>query len=196
MPQLARNLIDAIQNTLLDSLVFRLFNMVFVTLSATILYEIGPMQVYAVLILIPTWIGLIFFAWLLGYTANRLPRPATTAFERLHRPNRNGFDAWHNPPAGGLNPSPFLRRLVTVLSRANRWLSAPVSLGWLAGLLALYALSFSSPEWLAMDGAWLDQHAALILGFALAFGLLLSLLAWGRDSQQRVDTALKIGLPA
>ncbi|MGA0546057.1 hypothetical protein ACO2Q1_12345 [Brevundimonas sp. VNH65] len=189
MPQLARKLIDAIQNTLLDGLIFRLLNMLMASLAAARLSGVETAPDYAFLFLIPAFIGLIFMAWLLGFLANRSQPPATTPLARLHQPRRNGFEAWHDPPAGGLNPPVFFRRFVKVLSRANRWLAVPAWIGWIVGLLALVAPSWPSPEWRAMDGGVLDRYADLIFASVLALGLLLSFLMWASESNRRLTSA-------
>lgn len=188
MPQLARNLIDAIQNTLLDGLVFRLLNVLIVPIGMAALPDGASVlsELFAVSFLLAALAATVI-AWLLGIFANRLPRPASTPFERLQRSQRSGFDAWSDPPKAGLAPPRFLRRLVAFLSGANHWLFWPAFIGWISGMIGLLVIKWASIDWLSSDGLWLGRQADSIFWAVIVLGVVLAFLAWGNSAHQRLN---------
>lgn len=122
---LARKIIDAIQNLMLDRLFVALYPLWYVAGA----WVMSRGQGGAVLMsLLAVAVGLVGAGWLLGAVANRRRRvqPALTgsALEKAQTDPANGFYAWSELPAGGLNPPPFLRQLIMCLGRPSplgRW---------------------------------------------------------------------------
>ena len=115
MGNLARKIIEAIQHSMLGSLLVRLVWpccwlvwLVFDNLSPDGV-DYGLMGPCLVLLL-----SSVFLIWLLGTFANRRPRSALP-LERVQDDSANGFEAWYELPAGGLRPPPLIRWIVTTI---------------------------------------------------------------------------------
>lgn len=175
MSKLALKIVEAIQHSLLGSLLFAL---VWPTLwlfgQAD---KIGGARYFDGFFLAVGGLVLlvVFFAWLLGSVARGAQRPIS-AMDRLHKEAANGFDIWTCLPEGGLRPPLFTRRLVITLGRDPE--TKPSILGlpfFLGGIVLLILL-----DWIS-DRAWRDIHPWL--GFpenrrVIAFVLAISFTVW------------------
>lgn len=116
MSKLALKIVEAIQHSLLGSLLVALIwpPMFFFSQAASIGADASYSSLFAasVLVLVPV----SFFAWLLGAVARGARKPVN-GMDRLHKEAANGFDVWSCPPEGGLRPPTFMRRLVTFFGR-------------------------------------------------------------------------------
>lgn len=109
----ARKIIDAVQNSLLDTLLLRLVPLWWIGS----LWERRQTDLSANVMASLLAITLLLFAgaWALGAIANRRPEGVGEQARGIGR--ANGFEAWAEPPSGGLNPPSWLRAVVMVLSR-------------------------------------------------------------------------------
>lgn len=156
MGNLARKIIDAVQNAMLDRLLLRLF----VLLPVASFWDerntgYGSGIMASVLFAL---LGLFGIAWILGALAIRRPQRTQGASRRPRESYSNGFEAWSDEPTGGLRPPSFLRWIVMRLG--NRW-DRPIwafltdFLGFLLAFVLLWSLANLS------DAFWTDLHPAL-----------------------------------
>lgn len=190
MGNLARKIIDAVQNAMLDRLVVRL-SPLWAVLS---LWEgrrgdQSPDLIGALLLIL---LVLLALGWALGAMANRRPRPPGRALERLQKAPSNGFEAWTEPPADGLRPPTLLRWLVMTLgsrrSRASWTLLISV-----ASFLSAFGLLIALAH--APEAFWANLHPvlsdlsvrdALWIG-ATAILVLQMLRQWADEQRDRLE---------
>ncbi len=142
MENAARNVIVAVQNSLLGSLVFQL-----VIGLAPVMILLGTLSPHSsasgyALGLMVFGVALIFSAWLTGHVANR--RARVPSGDTAASWPRNGFEAWREVSEDGLRPSPFMRRLVTRLG-SGKVSAALFCIPLLIVLAGCWAAIF--PEW-------------------------------------------------
>lgn len=190
MGNLARKIIDAVQNTMLDKLVAKLIPLLWIWL---IWDQMQPERgVVFPLAAAVAGLGLVIGAWGLGALANRRPRPARPGpYDRLHETPPNGFAAWDEPPEGGLRPAPVMRRLVAVLGARSRgdWSVFAGFLLFFALGAAVWTLGRSSAGFWASVHPTLVETAARADLVAVAGGLLAVVMVrhWATEQRERLD---------
>lgn len=186
MGNFARIIIDAIQHSMLGSLLFRLFWpcswLIWFIFDHLTGYEPGQSVVLLPLVLVP---GGLFLIWLLGAFANHRPRPSS-ALERVQDPPANGFEAWNELPAGGLRPPRLMRWLVGLLGnspgRRSSWFAVTLVLG--AWSLAVALAAIGSTFWEKIHPALGDASNRLLPALVCA-GVVTAFVVRGWASDQR-----------
>lgn len=190
MGNFARRIIDAIQHSMLGSLLVRLL-WPCGWLVWTVFDSLAPDVFDAAVggsFLILLACGL-FLIWLLGAVANRRPRSGRV-LEGLQDPPDNGFAAWSELPAGGLRPPPLMRGLVTALGESpghrRSWIGViPVLV---APALAVSLAVAGSSFWQGVHPALGDPSNRLVL--ALVFtGMLAAfwIRDWASDQRKQLE---------
>lgn len=141
MDTLARKIIDAIQNSLVGDLFWKLiwpFGYLWVAFTEDVAFPDGGSPLlgpYAVLLL-----ASIFFIWILGTIAKTAThRPMVSHLsDRVTRPPENGFETWSQPPANGLHPPELMRRIVETIG-GTRYLKDQ-KFGWLSLAFVIAAI--------------------------------------------------------
>ena len=195
MTNLARKLIEAIQNSLLDKLFMRLWPILYIIQLAV--YEKGPpLRMDHVLITYAFGaficvLAFVFLAWALGILAIYERPKGRSALERIHDAPRNGFEVWSVPPVGGRKPPRLARAIVMALGQTRSrktvrrdWL--PFIL-WLAAM-ALLLLRYFDQAWLAPVSPYLVGPGARdgILWGVLAIMFIAVLRAWAVDCRKQL----------
>jgi hypothetical protein len=189
--KLARKIIDAAQNSLVPSLLARLFwptgYLVWIVCR-----DLGPqpvaVEVFAGVFVLA--IVAVSGAWILGHLANHAP-VAEGPLQRLQSPPSNGFEAWSIPPAGGLNPPRPMRALVERLGAPEGSRRAPalavfalMTVFLLAALLAL----LEPDTWGRLHPALADREVRL--GVAVVLILILyvaDIRRWASLQRARIE---------
>lgn len=156
MGNLARKIIDAVQNLLLDKLLERLMPLAWIVMfwqqmQPTPRFEVIGGVLLAVILLMAS-------GWALGALANRRPRVARPGlYDRLHQEPPNGFAAWDELPAGGLQPPAAIRAIVMVCGAGPRagWVSVCEVLVFMSAMALAFTLSWASPRF------WAEVHPGL-----------------------------------
>ena len=152
MQRMAQRLIEAVQNTLLDTLFVRLLPFLMLSdLWGRVFERRSASELQLGLILMAA--GLLFLSWLVGFLAIHERSNGVWILERAEGAAANGFDAWSQRPPAGLKPPGAMRALVTVVgtptplpARTMTWLGLIVLAGWLG---AYFGLEFGSNGLLA-----------------------------------------------
>lgn len=184
----ARKIIEAVQNSLLDRLLFRSFPLFWTLWMWGELQPERDLPFQAPFLL--GFIVLFGLAWLLGAAADRRPR-SRNPYDRAHDRSPDAFDAWEEQPRAGLRPPGFMRALVTILGagRSSHWLT------FLTSLLFLAVLAFTPALVWIPDAVWGDVHPALsdslaradLMGIiAIAMAILLVRI-WAVEQRGRLD---------
>ncbi|MDP2765716.1 MAG: hypothetical protein Q8O54_12870 [Brevundimonas sp.] len=197
MGNLARKIIDAVQNTMLDKLVARLVPLLWISF----LWErLSPSESgTASLILIFGVLGLLALHWVLGTIADQPPKPRQrTAYDHVHDHPTSAFAAWDQPPEEGLRPPALIRSLVMTLGvRVPSWFSVIEGLMFICGITLAWMLAYKSEAfWSGVHQALAQQalREQLFLTAAVAVtGLLIRL--WAVEQRQRLSSAPPPGLP-
>lgn len=190
MGNFARKIIDAIQHSMLGSLLVRLvwpcgwlIWLVFDKLSPNGLdYRfVGP---FLLLLLIS-----VFLIWLLGTFANRRPRSALS-LERVQDEPANGFDAWSELPEGGLRPPPLTRWIVTAIGESpelrRSWIGFGVGMASLA--LAFALAVFDSEFWEGIQPALGDPSVRLLPAMAFVAIFIGAVIRnWASDQRKSLE---------
>jgi len=186
----ARKIIDAVQNSMLGSLLVRLL-WPCGWLVWTVFDSLAPDVFDAAVVgsfLILLACGL-FLIWLLGAFANRRPRSGRV-LEGLQDPPDNGFAAWSELPAGGLRPPPLMRGLVTALGESpghrRSWIGViPVLV---APALAVSLAVAGSSFWQGVHPALGDPSTRLFLALACT-GILAAfwIRDWASDQRKQLE---------
>lgn len=183
MGNFARMIIDAIQHSMLGSLLVRLVWpcgwLIWLVVDQLTPNGLDYSFVGPVIVL---FIASVFLIWLLGAFANRRlrPRPAL-ALERVQEEPANGFGAWSELPEGGLKPPRLIRGIVTAIgaSPARRQSSAGFVLALGSFVLAFTLALVGSDVWERVHPDLADPANRLIpaLTFAGVF-ISLELRSW------------------
>ncbi|RZJ16414.1 MAG: hypothetical protein EON91_13400 [Brevundimonas sp.] len=189
MGNIARRIIDAVQNSLLDRLALQMTQVLGPVLFLGTMGSTVWMR--TTLWLIPAMLVLVALAWLLGALANRRPRPRPrprSPYDGLHELPANGIEAWKELPAEGLRPPRAMRKLVMTLAlgRALPWtgvLSTALYLGAVAMLLGL--AQTSSAFGADINPTLSDPETRVKLGDACI--ILIALLALRRWAVEQCD---------
>ena len=174
MGNLARKIIDVVQNLFLDRLFLRVFPLWWI---GSLWEKRQPDQYFGVMLpLMFSVFALFAVAWGLGAVANRRPLLRKGPRPWLQGTPENGFEAWSKPPAGGLRPPSSLRRMVMVFGhRPNReiWLPLAEVAIFLSAIVVLWALAYGSVPWANLhpassnssvrDALWIGTTAVLVL---------------------------------
>lgn len=177
MGNLARKIIDAIQHSLLGTLLVQLL-WPCAWLFWVVLDELAPettdsLPTLIILVLLP--VGLFLF-WLVGALANRRRAPGTP-LEKLHVERANGFEAWQELPEGGLRPPRVMRWIVTVLGASpERKGSLPEFLLVMTSMGLAFTLAALGPDFWTRIHPELESlslRRTLALSFATLFALLI-----------------------
>lgn len=178
----ARNIIDAIQHSLLGDLIWRWLTAVAIT--TLILSNAVEVRAWSEVLSMSVWLGLavwVFLAWLLGALANRLPAPQG-ALQRVHPRHANGFAAWSELPADGLRPPRFMRALVMIVAGPVRWVFLPVLAIFVFCLFAIVAPDTAGRA-LGLDVG--DPDIRLRLGWTgVAAWMTLQILPWAAHQRR------------
>lgn len=182
MISLARKIVDAVHDSLLDGLVGKLLpGLLMILLSSQSLWRNEPPTDLpawlqdgrfglTVLCLVPAF---AFLAWLIGVLANRRPHPGEPA-------THNGFDAWRRP-VRPLHPPIFMRRLVGVVGRGRTGVTVLTVIALGTALLFL-------PIWPgALDRLWPDHPPPVdvwLMGVATLVAAHIRL--WAVDARTRL----------
>ncbi len=193
MGNLARKIIDAVQNSMLGSLLVRLvwpcgwlIWLVFDNLSPDGI-DFSLMGPVFVLLL-----SSVFLIWLLGTFANRRPRSALS-LERVQDEPANGFDAWSELPAGGLRPPPLTRWIVTAIGESPELRRSWIGFGLgMASLTSAFALAvFDSDFWEGMHPALGDPSVRLLPALAcVAIFIGTVIRNWASDQRRSLEPQL------
>lgn len=191
MGNLARKIIDAVQNTMLDSLLSRLVGLLWIGSIWQSQMQSDGMEVMAT-ILIAT--GVIFaLAWMLGALANRRPSPRKGPLQRLHQPPANGFEAWSELPAGGLRPPKLVRAAIMMLgtrkSRFSGWVRLMSFCAFLLAIGLIWALPNRPPSFWAGIHPWLSDTSVHDRLWAACAGLVvfLTIQSWATEQRARLE---------
>lgn len=141
MDTLARKIIDAIQNSLVGDLFWKLiwpFGYIWVAFTEDVAFPDGGSPLlgpYAVLLL-----ASIFLIWILGTIAKTATHRPMVSYlsDRVTRPPENGFETWSQPPANGLHPPELMRRIVETIG-GTRYLKDQ-KFGWLSLAFVIAAI--------------------------------------------------------
>ena len=110
MSKLALKIVEAIQHSLLGSL---LVNLIFPITTFSMADGVSGGYGSIVPALLLAVIGIAaFWAWILGTFAR-----GTRRTDRFHKEAANGFDVWMALPEGGLRPPAFIRAVVIFFGR-------------------------------------------------------------------------------
>lgn len=192
MGNFARKIIDAVQNSLLDKLVARLFPIAPVTLAA-----LPRPETYEHLDVAASIVGLFILGgiamWVIGFIANRRPRPRKIGpLDKLHETPPNGFAAWSEPPEGGLRPYRPMLALIRLLGPAagNRVIGLATFVVVLLALSVILAATLPRQPLLEAWGSpWVQTRLVPAL---LGLVGLLTIHAWATEQRVRLNPALKL----
>lgn len=178
MQSFARNLISAVQNTMLDKLLLRLFSLWWLVVLWQSQMTNDFFRVVGALFL--AWLVVFGLAWLLGAIANRTDGADSPP---------NGFAAWSHPPEKGLRPPQPLRAIVLTLGRNGpKWLAPFTFAIFLASVALLWTLSSESAFfWPRIHPALADLSNRQLVSLGLSVLILLwSLRMWAVEQRERL----------
>lgn len=189
----ARNLIVAVQNSLLGALFIRLVQpLLFLGMATSLAHD---ETTGAALWVIPALAAGVFVTWLIGHIANRHP-PVQSPLHRLQVPPANGFDAWATLPEDDLRPSGAVRTLVSAIGRSTGVppaFEATIGLLSFIGATAFVYLAFIS------DGQWIaaryldlapETLQPLATGLYIAVATVFTFRRWALDYRPRLADKL------
>ncbi|MBJ7448081.1 MAG: hypothetical protein JHC81_11150 [Brevundimonas sp.] len=196
MDTLARKIIDAIQNSLVGDLFWKLiwpFGYLWVTLTEEVAFSPSRSPLLGAYFIV--LLAGFFLIWLLGTIAKTAPRPISVRHlsDRVIRPPENGFESWSQPPADGLRPPRIMRRIVETLG-GSRSISegrfAWLSLAFLIGILVLPISLVLFPNfWSEAHPVFASEPIRLILVQACLFVLVaFQIRQWATEQKRRLST--------
>jgi hypothetical protein len=194
---LARKIIDAVQNSMLDKLVARLFPLLWVF---TFWDRLAPSDSWTgFMILIFALLGLFALYWVIGAIADEPPRPRRRRpFDQLHERPVDGFSAWEKLPPEGLRPPALIRCLVMTLGvRGPSWISVIEVLALPCTFGLTWMLAYKSGTfWTGVHQALAEQTVREQVFLAAAVVLtVLILRGWAVEQRQRISPSPAPGLP-
>lgn len=190
MTTLARKIIDAVQNLLLDKLLLRLLPLLWIVVMWDDLHPLDAgIFEFGAFVALPLP---FLVAWALGALANRRPQPSSRSpYDRLHETPPNGFAAWDELPQGGLNPPRLLRTIVSTLGARppTHWLTLAEALIFMTALAITLALSVKDPGswgnlWPPLEQPRVRDHIYLA---AVALMALVLLRGWAAEQRIRLE---------
>ena len=190
---LARKVIRAVQSSMLDLLIVRLWPL-FIFFQS--LGPAGHVPGYAVIVasIWATMAVLTFLIWFLGYLAVHNIRKGQLVFERIQGAPTNGFDVWLDPPMSGLSTPNLLARSMVFLGaysdHKTAWRNMPTIIVYLViSCFAFVVLVF--PEYAASMSPILNSESARRFTFWGSFTSIaaISLRMWATEGRRRLDGA-------
>jgi hypothetical protein len=193
----ARKIIDAVQNSMLDKLVARLFPLLWVFTFWDRLAASDSWTGFMILIF--ALLGLFALYWVIGAIADEPPRPRRRRpFDQLHERPVDGFSAWEKLPPEDLRPPALIRCLVMTLGvRGPRWMSVIEVLALPCALGLTWMLAYKSGTyWTGVHQALAQQTVREQVFLATAVVLtVLILRGWAVEQRQRISPSPQPGLP-
>lgn len=189
MGNLARKIIEGLQQTMLDRLAIRLVPMLWLY---TLWARLAPQEsgVLTLPLLLGGFVLFVVF-WALGMLADQPPKPhRRTPYDSLHESPSNGFSAWDRTPGDGLRPPGLMRRVVMTLGARNASRGALVELLLFFAALALAWLLSHKPEafWADIHPRLAPRHSRELLFLAASsMALLLITRSWATEQRQRLE---------
>jgi len=149
---LARKIIDAVQNTMLDRLVVRLFPLLWIW---SMWDRMAPSKSgTASLMLILGIFALLALHWVLGALADEPLKPRRGNPYDAHAPRAPS--AWDKQPEGGVRPPAFIRAFVMAFGAGGRgWISIIEGLVFAGAFTLTWMLAHNS------EAFWSDLHQGL-----------------------------------
>jgi hypothetical protein len=196
MTNLARKWIVAIQNSLLDALLVRLWLIV----PVLDLADSGGRRTQDSAGAFLFFVLLGFLGWVMGFLAIHERPKGRWALERMQNAPINGFEVWSVLPAGGLKPPPLTKAIVMALGqprpRRMTWLSWGAATVFTAAIvvLSLSRLDQSLLKSVSPSLADPDVRAGLSWG-VLTFMLASILRGWAVHCRERLEADVEAGGP-
>ena len=195
MGNLARKIIDAVQNSMLDRLVARLFPLLWI---ASMWERLAPSE-SGTGFLIPIFgvLGLFAAYWVLGALADKPLKPRTRSpYDSVHERAPSGFSGWEQQPEGGVRPPAFIRSLVMALGVGGRsWISIIEGLMFAGAFTLIWMLAYKSPAFWSDLHQGLAEQASRERLFLAASVILIALAIRGWAVEQRERLAPSAGRP-
>ncbi|MBP8062659.1 MAG: hypothetical protein KAY29_02205 [Brevundimonas sp.] len=189
MGNLARKIIDAVQNAMLDRLFVRLFPLLWIASAWEDLSS--PEFSAGTLILIFGVAGVWLLYSLLEAVADQTPKPRQRSpYDQVHVYPSDKFQVSDQPPQERLRPPAFIRSLVMTLGAGGRsWISIVEGLMFIGAVALTWTLAHKSQSfWTEIDPRLADQTfreqvflaASVILTAVIVRG-------WAVEQRQRLS---------
>lgn len=195
MGNLARKIIDAVQNSMLDRLFVRLFPLLWI---ASMWEQLSPSEYGAgTLMLLLGVAGLWLLYSLLEAAADQSPKPRRRSpYDPVHVYPSSSLPVSNQPPKECPRPPAFIRSLVMTLGFGGRsWAFILESLMFIGAFALVLALTYKSQLfWSAVDPRLADQDSRERL-FLAASVILFALFIRGWAVEQRERLAPSAGRP-
>jgi hypothetical protein len=185
---IARKIIQAVQNTMLDKLFLRLIPF----WGVAVLWDGGKTSEISIALFLLA--GLVFFvAWSLGAFALLKPPTGRSALQRLHDTPENGLEVWSHPPEGGIRPPRIMRVFVRTLGVGDsgprpEWFSVLTVALFVPVAVFTVAVATKPPEFWR-DAPWLaiPSNRVAILGGATIVVVAFVVRNWASEQRALLE---------
>ena len=196
MGNLARKIIEAVQHSMLDRLVVRLFPLLWVWSMWDRMAPSGSWAGFWVLLGIG---GLWLLYSLLEAVADQSPKPRQrTPYDPVHIYPSNSPPAGDQTPKDSPRPPAPIRAFVMAVGRGGRgWISIVEGLMLLGGFTLTWMLAYKSPAFWSDLHQGLAEQASRERLFLAASVILFALVirGWAVEQRQRISPSPPPGLP-